>query len=164
RLDVCDVRQMVNTILRATKRETFAQGSCLAVLVTIVFSYLAAFHQKQASWQQPQRNALPSMNWQQYPPRTILTFAGTGMPDFTPDGHGASTASICYLTGLAINARGDVLFSERYHYRVRKISAGILRTLAGSGVIRWPDGETTHEGSFGGDGGPATKALLTDPI
>ena len=93
-----------------------------------------------------------------------MTIVGTGQPDFTLDRHDARDASVCYLTGLAVDTHGDLLFSERSHYRVRKLSHEVLTTLAGSGPIRWNGTGTTIEGAFGGDGGPAIRAFLTDPM
>src|SRR5262249_29741401 len=50
------------------------------------------------------------------------------------------------------------------HYRVREARNGIIGSVAGSGSIRWPDAGTTVEGRFGGDGGPANKSFLNDPL
>lgn len=54
------------------------------------------------------------------------------------------------LSGIAVDAAGNVLFAEADSHRVRQIANGNIRTVAGR--IR-----------FAGDGGPATAAILNDP-
>lgn len=50
------------------------------------------------------------------------------------------------------NADGNVVFSDSADHRVRLVADGAVSTVAGSGAA-----------GFGGDGGPATAALLTSP-
>jgi trimeric autotransporter adhesin len=57
-----------------------------------------------------------------------------------------------YVTSgnVAMDAAGNVYIVE--FNRIRKISQGVITTVAGTGLA-----------GFGGDGGPATEALLNDP-
>jgi uncharacterized protein (TIGR03437 family) len=53
---------------------------------------------------------------------------------------------------LAINAAGDLFISDQNNNRIRKVSNGIITTVAGTGVA-----------GFSGDGGIATNARLDAP-
>ena len=53
---------------------------------------------------------------------------------------------------LAVDASGALLIADSDNHRVRRVSAGVITTFAGSGVQ-----------GFGGDGGAATAALLDTP-
>jgi uncharacterized protein (TIGR03437 family) len=91
---------------------------------------------------------------------TINTVAGPGSLIFGApigDGGPATSANFAWtnslFVGAAIDAAGNLYFSDSGHGRVRKINpAGIISTVAGNGV----------PGS-GGDGGPATSASLFAP-
>jgi hypothetical protein len=81
-------------------------------------------------------------------PGTILTIAGTGQHGFSGDGGPAAQARLDEPFGLAADAAGNLFIAENNNDRVRRISpAGIITTVAGSG-----------NGTFSGDGGPATSA------
>ncbi len=91
---------------------------------------------------------------------TITTIIGVNSPPtinqgtFTGDGGPAAAATLNTPVGLTVDGAGDLFIGDRENQRVRKVSAdGIMSTLAG-------DGDTT----FGGDGGPATKASLYWPL
>jgi sugar lactone lactonase YvrE len=93
------------------------------------------------------------------PDGTIATIAGTGQFGFSGDGGPATSAQLkpqCGANdpaGLAVDAAGDVFVADTGNNRVRMINpAGIITTVAGTGVS-----------AFGGDGGPATAAQLSDP-
>ena len=86
-------------------------------------------------------------------PGTITTVAGNGRQGFSGDGGPATQASLNTPTGLAVDAKGNIYFSEVNSHRVRRISPdGVITTVAGTGA-----------GSFSGDGGPATQASLNIP-
>lgn len=58
---------------------------------------------------------------------------------------------------MAVDISGNVYIADTYNNRIRKINtAGIISTVAGS----W----TAGVGGYGGDGGPATDALLYYPM
>ena len=81
---------------------------------------------------------------------TITTIAGTGERG---DGGPAAGAQLGDPTGVAVDVAGNLYIAERDNQRIRKVdSAGTITTIAGTGVL-----------SFGGDGGPAAEAQLSDP-
>ena len=84
----------------------------------------------------------------------IGTLAGTGQRGFEGDGGLASEASLRLPVGVAVDSAGDVYVTDTYSNRVRRVAGqtGLIETLAGTG-----------ESGFGGDGGPASEALLNQP-
>jgi sugar lactone lactonase YvrE len=88
---------------------------------------------------------------------TITTIAGNGMYNqngqciFDGDGP-ALQHSLCVPTGVAVLPSGNVFVVDSGSTRVREISGGTMNTIAGNGIS-----------GFGGDGGPATAALLDHP-
>jgi hypothetical protein len=82
----------------------------------------------------------------------ISTVAGNGMEGFYGDGGAATSAMLAYPFGIALDTAGNLYIADSYNQRIRKVSAGIISTVAGDG---------TRE--YGGDGGPATSAQLRDP-
>ena len=79
---------------------------------------------------------------------TITTIAGDGISGFGPDG--PALASALNPGGIAVDTAGNVYISD--DNRVRKISGGVITTVAGNGSY-----------GFSGDGGPATSAQLLNP-
>jgi sugar lactone lactonase YvrE len=84
----------------------------------------------------------------------LTTIAGTGIGSFSGDNGPATSAQLFYPTHVAVDPAGNVYIADSQNYRVRKISAstGIISTIAG----------TATQG-YGGDGGPAKAALLSNP-
>jgi uncharacterized protein (TIGR03437 family) len=97
----------------------------------------------------------------------ITTVAGNGVAAFLGDGGPATSASLSYPNGVAVDAAGNLFIADSTNYRVRKVSAstGIITTVAGNG--------TEYLGGFsdycfcetnyllnGGDYGPATAASI----
>ena len=83
--------------------------------------------------------------------RTLL--AGTGESETAPDGEVAAESPIRSPRGVAVGENGRVYFAEGRSHRIRTILAdGTLATVAGTG-----------EAGYGGDGGPATDALIDFP-
>jgi len=81
------------------------------------------------------------------PDGTITTVAGGGS-NYPGDGGPATAASLVLLSGLVLDAAGNLYIVD--NDRVRKVTpAGIISTVAGTGVA-----------GFSGDGGPATAATL----
>jgi sugar lactone lactonase YvrE len=84
----------------------------------------------------------------------ISTYAGNGKPGYSGDGGPATEASIFPDTDtMAIDAGGNLYFSEFGNNRVRRVSPdGIITTVAGTGVA-----------SYNGDNRPASDAWLRNP-
>jgi|GEM_PF-1426525 len=96
----------------------------------------------------------------------ITTVAGNGYQDqfgngaYSGDGGPATVAELNQPDGVAIDANGNIFIADRYNERIRKVGVnGIITTVAGNG-----DSPMPYEGSFSGDGGPATNAELNVPI
>ena len=86
----------------------------------------------------------------------ISTVAGRGLPaGFAGDDGPATLAALNTPAGIAVDADGNIFFSDQVNNRVRMITraTGIITTIAGSG---------TGSG-FSGDGGLAVAARLFDP-
>jgi sugar lactone lactonase YvrE len=81
----------------------------------------------------------------------IQTVAGTGAKGFSGDGD-ARLAKLNMPVALAVDAGGGVLIADSGNHRVRRLFAGVVTTVAGTGVQ-----------GFGGDGAAATAALLDTP-
>jgi len=84
---------------------------------------------------------------------TLSTLAGTGFPGFNGDGRAANTATLTKPAGIAIDPSGNLLIADTGNHRVRKVSGGIVTTIAGTG-----------QQSFCGDAGPANQACLDTPM
>ncbi|MBT5470949.1 MAG: hypothetical protein HOK41_10135 [Nitrospina sp.] len=84
----------------------------------------------------------------------ITTLAGTGTAGFSGDGGPAKQAQVNHPSGIALDGKGNLFFSDRSNERIRVIdSKGNIRTYAGNG----------KEG-FKGDSGPALQASLDKPF
>ena len=82
----------------------------------------------------------------------VSTFAGNGRRGSAGDGGPAVAAELDFPAGLWVDARRNEIYVAGGN-RVRRIdAAGKISTVAGTGVA-----------GYGGDGGPATEALLNDP-
>ncbi len=94
----------------------------------------------------------------------ITTVAGSGPGGFTPgsfsgDGGPATAAALnVTISGIALDAAGNLFIADFFNNRIRKVSAGsgLISTVAGSG-------SAGGNGSFSGDGGQATAATLNRP-
>jgi sugar lactone lactonase YvrE len=91
----------------------------------------------------------------------VTTIAGTtrGPVSFGGDGGPAIGAQLAQPLAVAIDASGSLYIADSANNRIRKVSNGVITTLAGSGNA----GGITGFGGFGGDSGPATNALLNMP-
>jgi uncharacterized repeat protein (TIGR01451 family) len=81
----------------------------------------------------------------------VSVVAGTGVPGYSGDGQSATTAQID-AWDLAIDGQGNLYFPDAIYNRIRRISNGIITTIAGNGTA-----------GSSGDGWPATAAELTYP-
>ena len=77
---------------------------------------------------------------------------------FSGDGQPATAAELYVPVGLAVDSANNLYIADAYNHRVRKISGGIISTVAGSGPS-----VPSSNGTYGGDGGPATNANLAFP-
>ena len=82
----------------------------------------------------------------------ISTVAGNGTSGFTGDGGPATSAELSNPWGVAVDSAGNLFIADTGNRRVRRVSEGIITTVAGNGT----DG-------FSGDAGPATSAELGFP-
>ena len=84
----------------------------------------------------------------------ITTVAGDGSAGGSGDGGAATLASFSGISGLAVDATGNLYISDGGNHRVRVVNtSGIVRAFAGTGSI-----------GSGGDGGAATNATLGSPL
>jgi uncharacterized protein (TIGR03437 family) len=83
----------------------------------------------------------------------ITTVAGTGTEGFLGDNGPATSAWLDSPFGVALDAAGNLYIADTVNVRIRKISNGVITTVAGTGG--W---------GYSGDNGPATSALLNYPF
>ena len=84
------------------------------------------------------------------PDGNIATVAGNGIADFTGDGGPATSASLDFSAGVAVDGAGNLYIADQGNNRIRVVTpAGTISTVAGNGTFR-----------FSGDGGPATTGSL----
>lgn len=84
----------------------------------------------------------------------ITTVAGGG--DTLGDNGPATNAQLSEPWGVAVDNGGNLFIADTYSHRVRKVSNGVITTVAGNGG-------PSFDGGFGGDSGPATDAKLAFP-
>ena len=84
----------------------------------------------------------------------ITTVAGNGGAGFSGDGGQASSASLYYPAGLALDTSGHLFIADTENNRIREVnlSTGIIATVVGNGTY-----------GYSGDGGQATGAELRYP-
>ena len=84
----------------------------------------------------------------------ITTVAGNGTVGFSGDGGPATSASLYYPSGVAVDKAGNLFIADPNNQRIRRVDAstGIITTVAGNGAY-----------GYGGDGGPAVNATLGFP-
>jgi uncharacterized protein (TIGR03437 family) len=88
------------------------------------------------------------------PSGNATTFAGNGTRGYAGDGKAATSADLWFPAALAFDSSGNLYVADYGNSTVRKITSdGNISTVAGNGSF-----------GYGGDGGPAAKALLAYPI
>jgi uncharacterized protein (TIGR03437 family) len=87
---------------------------------------------------------------QQY---VISTIAGNGSPGFSGDGGAGTSAQVNLPGGIAVDSSSNLYIADGGNHRVRKLSNGIMTTVAGNGTA-----------GYAGDNGAATSAQLNDPV
>ena len=83
---------------------------------------------------------------------TITTVARTAKNGFSGNNGPKTSARLNYPEGVAVDSAGNLYIVDAANYRIRKISGGVIKTVAGNGTY-----------GSGGDGGSATSAAFTDP-
>lgn len=86
------------------------------------------------------------------PAGVITTVAGSGVEGFGGDNGPATAALLDTPTGVAVDASGNVYIADSHNHRIRKVSGGVITTIAGTGTA-----------GFSGDGAAATAAQLALP-
>ncbi len=89
---------------------------------------------------------------------TVVNTKGT--VGYSGDGGAATTAQLNFPLGLAVDSADNLYIADTNNHRIRKVSAGNISTVAGTGPIC---AAPCNFGTFGGDGGPATSANLSFP-
>ena len=84
---------------------------------------------------------------------TITTVAGNGDETYAGDGGPATSASLSFPRGVAVDTDGSIYIADAGNHRVRRVDPdGTIATFAGSGID-----------IYEGDGGPAVDASLNAP-
>jgi sugar lactone lactonase YvrE len=84
---------------------------------------------------------------------SISAVAGNGLRGFSGDGGPATVAQLDTPNGVFVDAFGALFIADTNNARIRRVDPdGTITTVAGSGLA-----------GFGGDGGPASVAMLNVP-
>jgi sugar lactone lactonase YvrE len=93
------------------------------------------------------------------PAGVISTVAGNGNLAYSVDGVGALFSGFAYITGIAVDAAGNIYLSEGVANRVKKVTpVGGMVTYAGTTANGAPSGL-----GFAGDGQAASQAVFANP-
>jgi sugar lactone lactonase YvrE len=84
--------------------------------------------------------------------QNIHTVAGTGVPGYSGDGGAATSATLNWPYAVALDNSGNYYIADFLNNRVRKVSRGVITTIAGTG---YP--------GYNGDGIAASSAQLNYP-
>lgn len=82
---------------------------------------------------------------------TITTIAGQSTAGYSGDNRPSTSSQLNNPVGLALDSYNNIYVADMFNGAIRKISNGIITTVAGGGIIRSQDGE------------PATEAGLFAP-
>ena len=88
---------------------------------------------------------------------TITTVAGGTVSGYAGDGGSATQAMLSGPSGVAVDASGNLYIADTSNCVVRKVSGGIITTVAGTNA------SCGLYFTSSGDGGPATSAQLNLP-
>ena len=92
---------------------------------------------------------------------TYVSDGGGGAEGYSGDGGPATSARLARPTSVAFDSHDNMYITEVDSGTIRKVDAvtGIITTVAGT-----PPPSGFVNGGYSGDGGPATKALLLEPM
>lgn len=90
----------------------------------------------------------------------ITTIAGDGIGRFNGDGLPPLSTSLNHPSGLAFDNAGNLYVADQFNERVRKVSGGVVTTVAGTQALNC----SGPCDAYGGDNGPAVQASLADPV
>jgi sugar lactone lactonase YvrE len=90
----------------------------------------------------------------------IWDVAGTGTRGYTGDGGTAMSAELNNPTDVTVGPDGALYIADRGNDRIRKVSGGVITSVAGTGGD--PNSGVVTRGAAG-DGGPAVNAQLSQP-
>jgi uncharacterized protein (TIGR03437 family) len=82
----------------------------------------------------------------------ITTVAGNGTGGFSGDNGPATSAQLFSPNGVGVDSAGNLYIADTFNHRVRKVSNGVISTVAGNGTP-----------GYGGENGPASSAQLSNP-
>ena len=82
----------------------------------------------------------------------LTRVAGTGTYGYSGDNGPATSAQLAHPYGIAVDTAGNLYIADYGNHSVRKVSNGVITTVAGTGV-----------GGYSGNNGPATSAQLSGP-
>ena len=86
-------------------------------------------------------------------PGVMTIYVGTNTPGFSPNGTPAASTLTFEPFGAALDASGNLYYSDANNCVVREIVGGVVKTVAGNGTC-----------GFSGDTGAATSATLNNPL
>jgi sugar lactone lactonase YvrE len=83
----------------------------------------------------------------------INTVAGNGINAFSGDNGPATSASLNFPGGLALDSAGSLYIVDPGNERIRKVTGGVITTVAGNGLA-----------GYSGDGGAPLQAEFNNPF
>ena len=89
----------------------------------------------------------------------INTVAGNGTAGYNGDGIVPTTAELNGPVDVKLDPLGNLYIADQTNNLIRIVSGGVINTFAGLAS----NAASMAPGGFGGDGGPATSALLNGP-
>lgn len=88
---------------------------------------------------------------------SISTVAGAGGAGMSGDGGPATSAMLSGPRGVFVDSSGNIYIADTANRLVRKVTGTTINTIAGNIY-------DTNTESYGGDNGPATTAIMAQPV
>ncbi|HEX4232631.1 MAG TPA: SMP-30/gluconolactonase/LRE family protein [Bryobacteraceae bacterium] len=82
----------------------------------------------------------------------VTTVAGNGRQGYSGNGSAATSAELNFPQGIAVDSAGNLFIADTNNSCIRKVSGGIITTIAGNGTA-----------GYLGDNGPASASELNFP-